>query len=116
MKNEIIINNLKNILYQTGYHVILISDVQIKNIAGISEHFSQDQGLVKGLFLPDKFEIIINRSLSKKEKVLTLIHELIHIDKPKLKENSVEKATLILFSQLNPAELGFFEFAVSHAS
>lgn len=116
MKNQILINNLKNILYQTGYHVILISDTQLKNLAGISEHFSQDRGVVKGLFLPDRFEIIINQSLSEKEKVLTLIHELIHIDKPQLNENIVEKTTFRVFKRLSSRELGFFEFAVSHMS
>jgi len=105
---------LKEILYQEGYHILLLSDSRINSMTTLTPHISRSRGLVHGLVMPDRNEIAINENLSLKERVLTLVHELIHIADKRYSEKVTEKLTHKLYKNFSDGELGFMEFAVSH--
>lgn len=113
---KITFQNLKGVLSKEGYHILVFTDSQVKRISGFSSVLCQEDKNIKGLVLPDRNEIIINKKLLLKERVLTLIHELIHILLPRLSETKTEKEAKKLYSEFSDSDLGFFEFAVSHSS
>jgi len=116
MDLKITFSTIKNALYKEGFHILVCSDSQVKQLSGFSKKYCRDKNSIKGLVLPDKNEIVINKSLSVKERVLTLIHELIHLANPKLSEKQTEHQTQALYRRLTKNNLGYLEFAVSHDS
>lgn len=115
MKN-IKAKQLINILYQEGFHILICSDTQVKKFSGFAPIYCQDDNTIKGLILPDRNEIVINKAFDLHERVLTLIHELIHLFDPKISEDQTENEAIELYNNLNDSDLGYFEFAVSHTS
>lgn len=68
---------------------------------------------IKGLIVPDRNVIMINRDLSVDERVVTAIHELIHLHSPELSEEVTEQEAQRLFGELSQRDLGYLEFLVS---
>ncbi|MDO8471866.1 MAG: hypothetical protein Q7S64_01775 [bacterium] len=68
---------------------------------------------IKGLIVPDSNTILINRSLPVNERVITAIHELIHLHSPELTENETEQEAVRLYRESNDHDLGYLEFLVS---
>lgn len=64
---------------------------------------------VKGFIEPDNDTILICRNLSHEEKIITIIHELLHEIKPHWSENKVETHSNRLFQNLKKSERRFFE-------
>lgn len=116
MKSNIDFPTIKKILYREGFHILICSDIQVKKISGFSPTYCRDKNAINGLILPDRNEIIINKNLNPKERVLTLMHELIHLADSKLNENQTEDRAQSLYRTLSDKNLGFLEFAVSHSS
>lgn len=113
---EISFPKLKDILYKEGYHILLLSDWQLNRLINLAPHICRWRNVVKGLTLPDRNEIAINKSLNLKERVLTLIHELVHLADKNLTEDETEEVAQKLYRNFNNRELGFMEFATSHDS
>lgn len=113
---KITVEKIKNLLFNEGYHILVCSDSHLNRLSGISAAYSRADRSIKGLSLPDKYEIVINKSLNTKERVLTLIHELIHLLDEKLSEHQTERKTQIIYSSLSESDLGLFEFITSHSS
>lgn len=116
MKSDINFTSIKNILYQEGFHILVCSDLQVRKLSGFAPIHCREKNSINGLIIPDRNEIVINKSLSLKERVLTLVHELIHLANPKLTEKQTEASAQNLYAKLSDRSLGFLEFAVSHSS
>ena len=99
------VGRIKKTLLNSGYEVVL------------SEHLKGcgrgNYPYVKGMLLPESNQILIKKSLSVDEKVMTLIHEILHEIFPDWLEDKIESATRIVFELLDPKQYGFFEFWVS---
>ena len=98
-------NKLKNVLLYSGYRVILT-----KNISK-HEHHAIACG-IKGYILPDVMKIFINRDFGINDRVVTLIHELLHEIYPAKTEGQVDKLSKKIFNDLNVSQLGFLQFFV----
>lgn len=107
---------LKDTIYEEGFQILVYSDSKVRRMAGFSYKHLKEKNTVKGAILPDKNEIIINSALDLKERVLTLIHELVHIIQPKYSERKTESETHKIYHRLKDPDLGYLEFAVSHSS
>lgn len=116
MKLDINFTTIKTILYQEGFHILVCSDTQVRKLSGFSPTHCREKNSINGLVIPDRNEIIINKNLDLKERVLTLIHELIHLANPRFNEKQTENSAQTLYTKLSDRNLGFLEFAVSHSS
>lgn len=116
MKSNINFTTIKTILYREGFHILVCSDLQVRKLSGFSPTHCREKNSISGLIIPDRNEIIINKSLILQERVLTLVHELIHLVDPKLSEKQTEASAQTLYTKLSDRSLGFLEFAVSHSS
>ncbi len=63
---------------------------------------------IKGFFNPETDTVLINKNLSKNEKITTIIHEFLHEIHPEWSENKVEKTSIRLFRDLNQKDYDFF--------
>ncbi len=67
---------------------------------------------VKGYIVPDSLKIYINKSLPVNDRVITLIHELLHELYPTQTEASVEREAKRIFQTLKVPQLGFLQFFI----
>jgi len=98
-------NKLKEALVGEGYRVVLTD-------YGIPKSKLVKQRLAKGYIEPDSLKIYINKNLGLNDRVITLIHELLHEIFPIWKEGRVEKEAKKTFNHLNIDQLGFLQFFV----
>ncbi len=106
-----IFNKLKKTLIESGYDVILMR----ANKWPKSDVFHKRRG-IKGYILPDELKIYINQNIGINDRVITLIHELLHELFPTWTETRVEAAAKKIFKNLNIAQLGFLQFFVMTAT
>jgi hypothetical protein len=89
---------------------ILEGDYEIKFVS----HFRGFKDVpIKGLFLPETDTILINKTLSQEEKIITIIHEYLHEIYPEWSENKIERHCLKLYRELNKKDRIFFENIIS---
>jgi len=98
---------LKHILLYSGYEVIL---------TGVPQSGSNKRGAkhraAKGYIVPDELKIYINRQIGVNDRVITLVHELMHEIYPTWREARVERESKKVFRGLTVPQLGFFQFFV----
>jgi hypothetical protein len=107
-KPSLTFRKLKNALIDQGYDIVLTSRC-INSPTGIARQLEET---VKGYIEPDEGKIYINKKLALNDRVVTLIHELIHEIKPRWSELKVESEAVRLFKKLTVSELGFFQYFV----
>jgi len=107
-KTALTFRKLKNALTEQGYDIVLTTKC-INAPTGLARQFEKT---VKGYIEPDEGKIYINKTLGLNDRVVTLIHELIHELKPRWSEERVEGEAVRLFKHLKVAELGFLQFFV----
>lgn len=107
MKTNIktIFNKLRNTLVQSGYRVILVNQLLPKKSQ------TRFRG-VKGYIVPDELKIYINKAIGINDRVVTLIHELLHELYPQWMERRVERECKSVFRGLKVSQLGWFQFFV----
>ncbi len=91
------LNQLTKALVQSGYEINL----------------KRASCKVRGLIIPDQNEIFINQLLPINERVITILHEMIHLYDAKLDEDETEATAQAIFANLSTAELGYLEFLVA---
>ncbi len=116
--SPITVAQLLKLLEESGFDVSLKGEKQMLEAANkkkdararavVAENIK-----IKGLILPDEFQIMINRDLPLEERVKTVLHELIHLRAPDISEAATEKATEALYRDLTADQLGRLEFLVS---
>ena len=99
------IRRVKKTLLNSGYEVILTD-----NLRGCGRG---NYPYVKGMLLPESDQILIKKSLDIDERIITLIHEILHEMFPLWMEEKIESASRVLFELLDQKNYGFFEFWVS---
>lgn len=98
-------SKLKKVLLHSGYQVILTGN--------ISKHEPKAMACgVKGYILPDSLKIFVNKSFGINDRVITLIHELLHDIYADKSEYQVDRLSKKIFSSLNVSQLGFLQFFV----
>ena len=113
------ISQLLRLLDESGFEVRLAPEKRLLEAAARPEHRVRASAAVaeavkiKGLILPDDYQILVNRSLPLEERVKTVIHELIHLQAPELSEGATERQAQLLYRGLTPGQLGRLEFLVS---
>lgn len=93
---------------ESGYEVIV---KPFKNT--LKEHSYLRRRGIKGYILPDELKIYVNRNIGINDRVITLIHELLHELFPLWTENRVEQECKKVFKGLNVSQLGFLQFFVT---
>lgn len=88
-------------LIEQGYEVRLTSDFSGAIDFG---RFRAARGQVKGFIFPDDLVILINKHLPLEERVVTLIHELLHELFPKWGEIKIEATTQTVYQKLSRGE------------
>jgi len=108
------VRQLINQLHQSGYSMELKSESALLSQSN-KQHARARQiaAQIKGLIVPDSNSIFINRSLPVEERVVTALHELIHLHSPQLSETETEREALRLYRESNDHDLGYLEFLVS---
>ncbi|MFA5270170.1 MAG: hypothetical protein WC400_00965, partial [Patescibacteria group bacterium] len=104
MKYANIFRRLKRILLNSGYRVIL-TDRFIRRKGGLARGS-------KGYILPDDLTIFINKTIGVNDRVVTLIHELLHEVYPAWQEQQVDRTSKRIFNHLTVPQLGFLQFFV----
>lgn len=105
---------LVQMLQESGFEIVVTSEKKlIKGVVGPKVRARATSTVIKGLIVPDENVIMINRSLDTKERVVTALHELIHLHSPQLSESATERQALRMYKTLSDKELGFVEFLVS---
>ncbi|MFH0905232.1 MAG: hypothetical protein V1826_00715 [bacterium] len=109
MKTKIknIFNKLRRTLVYSGYDVVLTT--KLKPSSG--NHRARYRG-VKGYIAPDQLRIYVSRKLPVNDRVITLIHELLHELYPTWTEPRVERQSKSIFRHLTVPQLGFLQFFV----
>ncbi len=102
-----IFNKLKKTLIESGYEVILMT----ANRWPRADVFHRRRG-IKGYIVPDEMKIYINQSIGINDRVVTLIHELLHEIEPIWTEDKVEASAKKIFKKLSVSQLGFLQFFV----
>lgn len=100
-----IFNKLKTTLLRSGYEVILVNKLVPKKAA------TRSRG-VKGYIVPDELKIYISKSIGINDRVITLIHELLHELYPQWSETKVEQECKSIFRGLKVSQLGWLQFFV----
>ncbi len=100
-----IFNKLRTTLVQSGYRVILVNKLLPKKSQ------SRSRG-AKGYIVPDELKIYINKAIGVNDRVITLIHELLHELYPQWTERKVERECKSIFRGLKVSQLGFLQFFV----
>ncbi|HCL47839.1 TPA: hypothetical protein DHW58_02535 [Patescibacteria group bacterium] len=98
---------LKSTLLYSGYEVILTGVPQ----SGVNKRGARHRA-AKGYIVPDELKIFINRRIGVNDRVITLIHELMHEIYPDWQEPRVESESKKMFRGLTVPQLGFFQFFV----
>ena len=98
-------DKLKDILLHSGYRVILTKKIEKDNRGGFSRG-------IKGYILPDQLKIFINKRFGANDRVVTLIHELLHEIHPSKTESQVDRLSKTIFNDLNVSQLGFLQFFI----
>ena len=101
-----IFGKIKDTLLHSGYEVIL-SDKMTAN-KGEYVRFRE----AKGYIAPDELRIYINKGIGINDRVITLVHELLHELFPVWQEARVEKESKQIFKNLTVPELGFLQYFV----
>lgn len=105
--SKTIFNKLKKTLIDSGYEVILMT----ANRWPKADVYHRRRG-IKGYIVPDEMKIYINQSIGINDRVVTLIHELLHEIFPDWSEDRVETNAKKIFKSLSVPQLGFFQFFV----
>ncbi|RLC37686.1 hypothetical protein DRH29_01155 [candidate division Kazan bacterium] len=106
-KNKNIFRKLRSILINSGYDVVLTGRFNPpRDIRGL--RFRS----VKGYIAPDSLKIYINKAMPVNDRVITLIHELLHEMYPVWTESKVERESKNIFQSLTVPQLGFIQFFV----
>jgi len=100
-----IFNKLKTTLLRSGYEVILVTKLMPKKAVGRSRG-------VKGYIVPDELKIYISKAIGINDRVITLIHELLHEIYPQWSEVKVEQECKRIFRGLKVSQLGWLQFFV----
>lgn len=106
-----IFNKLKKTLIESGYEVILMT----ANRWPRADVYHRRRG-IKGYIVPDEMKIYINQSIGINDRVITLIHELLHEIEPSWSEARVEATAKKMFKKLGVSQLGFLQFFVVTAA
>jgi O-phosphoseryl-tRNA(Cys) synthetase len=104
MKYPSIFRHLKKTLLNSGYRVIL-TDRFARRHGGLARGS-------KGYILPDDLTIFINKTIGVNDRVVTLVHELLHEIYPEWQEQRVDRASKRIFNHLTVPQLGFLQFFV----
>lgn len=97
-------------LIEQGYEVRLTSDFSGAIDFG---RFRAARGQVKGFIFPDDLVILINKNLPLEERIITLIHELLHELFPKWGEVKVESTTQSVYRSLSAQQKQVLEGFIS---
>ena len=112
--SKISFNALVRLLQESGFEIVVTSEKKlIKQVTGPKVRARSTATVIKGLIVPDENTIMINRDLDTKERVVTALHELIHLHSPELSESATERQALRMYKTLSDKDLGFVEFLVS---
>lgn len=101
-----IFNKLRHTLVQSGYRVILVTKLMPKK-----SHSTRSRG-VKGYIVPDELKIYVSKAIGINDRVITLIHELLHELYPQWTEKKVEQECKSIFRGLKVSQLGWLQFFV----
>ena len=100
-----IFKKLKLVLLESGYKVILTSNVSKSKKKGLASG-------IKGYIVPDDLKIYINKNIGVNDRVITLVHELLHEIYPVWTEGKVSQASERIFQRLTVPQLGFLQFFI----
>ncbi|MFA5967415.1 MAG: hypothetical protein WC805_02785 [Patescibacteria group bacterium] len=98
-------NKLKRVLLESGYRVILTSNVSQSPKKGFARG-------IKGYIVPDDLTIYINKNIGVNDRVITLVHELLHEIYPAWTEGKVNQTSKRIFQKLTVPQLGFLQFFI----
>lgn len=98
-------NKLKKVLLHSGYQVILVRSFDSLRSGGLARG-------VKGYIIPDSLKIFINKKFGINDRVITLIHELLHEIYPEWSESRIDGNSKKIFRDLKVSQLGFLQFFV----
>ena len=101
-----IFKKLKDTLLASGYEVILT-----KSNDWSRSRLGQHRG-IKGYIAPDELKIYVSQTIGINDRVITLIHELLHEISPRWSESRVEATAKRIFQSLSVTQLGFLQFFV----
>ncbi len=93
------INRIKQLILDGDYEIKFV-----KKFRGLDNSIP-----IKGFIMPDSDTILINKNLSKKETIITIIHEFLHEIEPKWSETRVENKSLSIYSKLKDSDRKFFK-------
>ena len=104
-----IFNHLKRTLLESGYEVILTRRLDPMRPGPVAVlRFRKARGYI----VPDQLKIFINQNIGVSDRVVTLIHELLHEIYPAWTEAKVERVSKQVFRDLAVPQLGFLQFFV----
>jgi len=106
-KTKNIFSKLKETLLRSGYEVVLTEKLGRTEPMPILR-FRR----AKGYIAPDQMKIYINQNIGVNDRVITLIHELLHEICPEWTEPKVERESKNTFKDLTVPQLGFLQFFV----
>ena len=98
-------DKLKRVLLKSGYQVVLTGDFSNQRSGGLARG-------TKGYILPDDLKIFINKNNGINDRVITLVHELLHEIHPVWEEPRVDRDSKKIFNKLTVSQLGFLQFFV----
>lgn len=102
-----IFRRLKETLIRSGYEVVLTKKLD-QTHSFIASRFRR----TKGYIVPDQLKIYINQNIGVNDRVITLVHELLHEIYPEWTEPRVERRSKNVFKDLTVPQLGFLQFFV----
>lgn len=105
--SKTLFNRLKQVLVESGYEVVLMRASRWPK----KDVYHRRRG-IKGYIVPDEMRIYVNQSIGINDRVVTLIHELLHEIYPSWTEGQVEKEAKRTFKALSVPQLGFLQFFV----
>ncbi|MBU6389562.1 hypothetical protein KGQ71_03530 [Patescibacteria group bacterium] len=108
-------SELKKAFLDSGYEIRFFPRHRLEQLAldAPSEVKRHRHSNIMGLIMPDENIIGLANDLSIDERVMTLIHELIHLIHEQWDEEEVESLTEELEQTLTPEQFGFFQFLVA---
>ncbi|MDD5605971.1 MAG: hypothetical protein PHR51_01450 [Patescibacteria group bacterium] len=101
-----IFEKIKDALLHSGYEVVLSAKMVVAK--GEYVRFRE----AKGYIAPDELRIYINKNIGINDRVITLVHELLHELYPSWRELRVENQSKQIFKHLTVSQLGFLQFFV----
>lgn len=102
-----IFGKVKNALLHSGYEVILTKKMNLNDLDD-AVRFRE----AKGYIVPDDLKIYINSNIGINDRVITLLHEMMHDLYPSWSEERVESQSKQVFKNLTVPQLGFLQFFV----